>query len=109
MARFSATTRNQAVVPAERAEIWRALTDPTLLPRLTPYLDRISVDGDRWRWEMSRLPVLSVSVAPSFTERMDFDPQERIDFTHAPPEGVDERPPPRARTRSRMRATPALS
>lgn len=91
MARFTSTTRNQAVVPADRAEIWKVLTDPTLLPKLTPYLDRISVDGDHWRWEMTRLPVLSVSVAPSFTERMDFDPQERIDFTHDAPDGVDEK------------------
>lgn len=91
MARFTSTTRSQAVVPAERVEVWQVLTDPHLLPRLTPYLDRIVVDGDRWRWEMSRLPVLSVSVAPSFTERMDFDPQERIDFTHEPPPGVDEK------------------
>lgn len=91
MARFTSTTRSQAVVPAERVEVWQVLTDPRLLPKLTPYLDRILVDGDRWRWEMSRLPVLSVSVAPSFTERMDFDPQSRIDFTHEPPAGTTEK------------------
>jgi carbon monoxide dehydrogenase subunit G len=91
MARFTATTSRQAVVPAERVEVWQVLTDPHLLPRLTPYLDRILVDGNRWRWEMSRLPVLSVSVAPSFTERMDFDPQERIDFSHEPPPGTKEK------------------
>ena len=91
MARFTATTRRQAVVPAERVEVWQVLTDPHLLPRLTPYLDRILVDGDRWRWEMSRLPVLSVSVAPSFTERMEFDPRSRIDFTHEPPPGTTEK------------------
>lgn len=91
MARFSASTSSTAVVPAERAEIWRTLTDPTMLPKLTPYLDKISVDGDHWRWEMARLPVLSVSVAPSFTEKMEFDPQERIEFTHSEPPGVDEK------------------
>lgn len=91
MARFSASTKNTAVVPAERAEIWHTLTDPELLPRLTPYLRRITVDGDRWYWEMTRLPVLSVSVAPSFTEQMEFDSQERIEFTHAPPAGEDEK------------------
>ena len=91
MATFSATTRNREVVPAERAEIWAALTDPTLLPRLTPYLDKITVDGDHWRWQMSKLPVLSVSVAPSFTERMEFDDHSRIEFTHDPPAGQDEK------------------
>lgn len=91
MARFTSSTHSEAVVPAERAEIWKVLTDPALLPRLTPYLDKISVDGDHWRWEMSRLPVLSVSVAPAFTERMDFDPRDRIDFSHEPPEGTQEK------------------
>ena len=90
MATFTATTRNREVVPAGRAEIWAALTDPTLLPELTPYLDKITVDGDHWRWEMSRLPVLSVVVAPSFTELMEFDDHSRIGFTHDPPEGQRE-------------------
>lgn len=91
MATFTASTSSTAVVAAERAAIWETLTDPTLLPRLTPYLDKISVDGDHWYWEMSKLPVLSVSVAPSFTERMDFDPEQRIDFTHSPPAGTKEK------------------
>ena len=91
MATFKATTRNHEVVPAERADIWQALTDPTLLPKLTPYLDKITVDGDHWHWEMSRLPVLSVSVAPSFTELMEFDEKSRIEFTHDPPPGKDEK------------------
>lgn len=91
MATFTASTSSTAVVAAERAAIWRTLTDPTLLPRLTPYLDKISVDGDHWHWEMARLPVLSVSLAPSFTERMDFDPEQRIDFTHSPPAGTTEK------------------
>ena len=91
MATFTATTRNREVVPAERAEIWQALSDPTLLPKLTPYLDKITVDGDHWRWEMTRLPVLSVVVAPAFTERMEFDEKSRIEFTHDPPQGQDEK------------------
>ena len=40
---------------------------------------------------MSRIPVLGVSVAPSFTEKMIFDPEERIAFEHAPPDGKPER------------------
>ena len=46
------------------------------------------VDGDRWRWEMQSVPVLGSSFNPCFTERMVFTPQERIEFTHAPPPGV---------------------
>ena len=91
MATFTATTRNREVVAAARQDIWQALTDPDLLPQLTPYLDSISVDGDHWRWEMTRLPVLGVSVAPAFTERMSFDEGTRIDFTHDPPGGGRER------------------
>ena len=91
MARFTASTRNQAVVRADRLEIWKALTDPQLLPRLTPYLSRIAVDGEHWRWEMVRLPVLNLTVAPSFTERMTFVEGERIEFTHDPPGGTTEK------------------
>ena len=91
MATFTATTLNREVVPAERAEIWKVLTDPTLLPQLTPYLDQITVDGDHWRWEMNKLPVLGLSVAPSFTELMEFEEHSRIEFTHDPPAGQDEK------------------
>ncbi len=91
MNRFSATTDSEAVVPADREAIWAALTDPTVLPRLTPLLRHIEVDGDLWRWELSRIPVLGVSISPDFTERMVFDAPRRIDYTHAPPEGRRER------------------
>jgi carbon monoxide dehydrogenase subunit G len=91
MARFTASTHSQALVQADREAIWKALTDPDLLPRLTPYLRHIAVDGDHWRWEMVRLPVLNLEVAPSFTERMTFVEGERIEFTHDPPAGVTEK------------------
>ena len=87
MNRFSATTNSEAVVAADRDAIWAALTDPDLLPRLTPLLRHIETDGDRWRWELTRIPVLGVSISPSFTERMHFDPPERIEYTPAPPPG----------------------
>jgi carbon monoxide dehydrogenase subunit G len=88
---FSATTDSEATVPADRDAIWGALTDPEVLPRLTPLLRHIEADGDLWRWEMSRIPVLGVSISPSFTERMTFDAPRRIDYTHAPPAGRHER------------------
>ena len=62
-----------------------------MLPRLTPLLHHIEADGDLWRWELTRIPVLGVSISPDFTERMVFDPPRRIDFTHAPPPGRRER------------------
>src|SRR5687768_4034165 len=70
---FSAQTESDAVVPAPRSDIWAALTDPDLLPKLTPFLERIEADGDLWRWELSRIPILGVALAPCFTERMTFD------------------------------------
>jgi carbon monoxide dehydrogenase subunit G len=91
MTRFTASTESEAVVSAPRSSVWRVLTDPAKIAQLTPLLERVVADGDLWRWEMARIPVLGVSVAPSFTERMSFDPERRIDFTHAPPGGAAER------------------
>ena len=88
---FSAQTESDAVVHASRSEIWAALTDPDLLPRLTPFLKHIEADGDLWRWELSKIPILGVAIAPCFTERMTFDPETRIEYTHAPPAGTTER------------------
>ncbi len=84
MTRFTARDRSTEVVQADQGALWKALTDPDLLPRLTPYLHSIDADGDRWRWNMARIPVLGVSVAPSFTERMTFDEPRRIEFKHDP-------------------------
>ena len=91
MNRFSATNESTAVVAADRERIWAVLTDPVLLPRLTPLLRSIETDGDVWRWEMSRIPVLGVSISPCFTEQMKFDEPRRIDYHHAPPPGAKER------------------
>jgi hypothetical protein len=78
-------------VPVERKKIWDALVDPALLPELTPFLKHIHADGEHWRWEMQRIPVLATALRPEFTERMTFTPHERIEFTHAPPDGTSER------------------
>jgi carbon monoxide dehydrogenase subunit G len=91
VARFTATTENEAVVTADRSAVWDVLTDPDALVELTPFLNKITTDGDLWRWQMGRIPVLGVSVAPAFTEKMTFDPKNRIDFEHAPPDGKPER------------------
>ena len=91
MTRFSAETRAEAVVTASRSEIWAALTDPALVAELTPFVRRITADGDHWRWELSGLKVLGVGVAPTFTELMVLDEPERIEFRHDPPDGETER------------------
>lgn len=88
--RFSAMTDSDAVVRADRGAIWRAITDPEVLPRLTPLLKHISAEGDVWHWELSRVDVLGVVIDPTFTERMTFVEGRRIDYHHEPPEGVKE-------------------
>lgn len=90
MNRFSATNESEAVVAADRAAIWAALTDPVLLPKLTPLLKSIDTDGDQWRWHMIRIAALGVSISPCFTERMRFEDGHRIEFAHEPPAGVRE-------------------
>jgi carbon monoxide dehydrogenase subunit G len=88
--RFSTTNESEAVVAADRSAIWAVLTDPVVLPELTPLLRSIDADGDIWRWHMMRLAVLGVGITPTFTERMRFDEGRRIDYTHEPPPGVSE-------------------
>jgi carbon monoxide dehydrogenase subunit G len=88
--RFSATTTSEAVVAADRTAIWGAITDPAVLPKLTPLLTRIETDGDLWHWELSRVNVLGIVINPTFTERMTFDEGRRIDYHHEPPAGVTE-------------------
>lgn len=90
MTEFTVRTRSSAAVAAPRGDIWAALTDPDVLTRLTPYLHEIEVDGACWRWHLSRIPVLGVAVAPSFTELMAFDEPTSISFQHDPARG-DER------------------
>jgi hypothetical protein len=70
--------------------VWRVLTDPVMLPRLTPLLNRIDDLGEHWRWHMMQLAVLGVGIKPVFTERMTFTEGKRIEFTHSPPAGVTE-------------------
>ena len=84
MATFRARDRSSAVLRSPRTEVWAALTDADLIAKITPYVTSITVDGDRWVWRLGTIPVLGVSVAPSFTEVMEMHPEERIEFTHDP-------------------------
>jgi carbon monoxide dehydrogenase subunit G len=102
MTAFTVRNRSSATVHAKPARVWDALTDPDLLPRLTPYLREIDADGDRWVWHLARVPVLGVGIAPSFTELMTFDRHSRITFTHDP-----ELPQERAGVDGTYRLAPA--
>lgn len=82
VATFTAKTQSSAVLTSSRDAVWAALTDPALIARLTPYVSSIEVEGDRWIWSLTKIPVVGLSVAPRFTEVMDFQPQTRIDYHH---------------------------
>ncbi len=82
MTRFTASNRSAATLKSSRKEVWTALTDPELLPKLTPYLHRIDVEDDRWTWHVAKVPVLGKSIGTTFTEVMSFDEPTRITYTH---------------------------
>ena len=82
MTRFSAQQPSSAHVKSSRMELWKALTDPDAAARLTPYLRRIEVDGDRWTWHLAKVPLLGAKIGTTFTEVMDFEEPSRIDFSH---------------------------
>lgn len=90
MNRFEATNHSEAVVAADRGAIWAALTDPDVLPRLTPLLRSIDTDGDLWRWHLTRFTILGIGLAPCFSERMRFDAPHRIEYSHEPRSGRGE-------------------
>ncbi len=82
MTRFTASNKSTATLKSSRKEVWAALTDPELLPKLTPYLQRIDVDGDRWTWHVTKVPVLGKSIGTTFTEVMTFEEPQRINYSH---------------------------
>jgi carbon monoxide dehydrogenase subunit G len=90
MTRFTASNKSSATLKSSRKDVWVALTDPELLPKLTPYLHRIDVDGDRWTWHVTKVPVLGKNIGSVFTEVMTFEEPKRIDFKHDP-ERTDEK------------------
>lgn len=84
MTTFTAKNSSSATLQFPREDIWKALTDPQLLPKLTPYLHRVEVDGDRWTWHVAKVPLLGRSIGTVFTEVMTFDEPKRIGFEHDP-------------------------
>ena len=81
---FSASKRSTAVVPFSREAVWSVLSDASHVARLTPMVRSIEDHGGTWLWKLAPIEVLGRSVGLSFTERMDLQPTERIEFTHTP-------------------------
>ena len=75
MNRFEAHNISTADVPAPRTAIWEVLSSPETLAELTPLLDAITVDGDKWCWQLGGISALGVEIAPSFTETMASPPR----------------------------------
>ncbi len=82
MNRFNARNKSTAKLDADPIAVWKLLTDSELLVRFTPNLKRIDVDGDRWTWHLTRIPVLSAAIEPQFTELMEYDEPRQIIFRH---------------------------
>lgn len=87
MNRFRARNRSDATLRSSPEQVWEVLIDPELLPVLTPYLKSIDVGaaqdgGVLWTWHLTRIPVMSATVMPTFTEVMTFDKPSRIGFAH---------------------------
>lgn len=71
--------------------LWKLITDPDVLARLTPLVQSIEAEGDRWRWTLDGVDGLGVSIEAVFTERMEFTEMTQIVFTHDPPPAARER------------------
>jgi carbon monoxide dehydrogenase subunit G len=91
VATFSSRNVSAATVPAAPTDIWAVLRDAGELAALTPLVRHIDVDGDIWVWHLRGISALGVSIEPTFTEHMAFDPARSITFEHRPPDGRNER------------------
>jgi carbon monoxide dehydrogenase subunit G len=89
--RFSSRNASTSTVPAPLAQIWDLISDPVTLGSLTPLVRSIESSGDVWVWSLAGISALGLTIAPTFTERMDFVEMERIEFSHEPPNGSEEK------------------
>lgn len=90
MTQFKAHNHSEADVEASQEQIWDALTDPDLLTKLMPFLNKIEARDDRWVWTLASIPVLNKQFSPTFTEVMTFEQMERISFSHDPDKTQDK-------------------
>ena len=92
MTTFTTGRTSTAVIDAERGRVWDLLVRPELVADFTPFVQRVHDLGDgRWRWHLGAIPYPGGRFSASFTERMSFDAQERIVFSHEPEDGTAER------------------
>lgn len=91
MTRFSSRNISTSTVPASTEQIWTLISNPATLASLTPLVRSIDGDGDLWVWSLAGISALGLTVAPTFTERMDFVDRRQIVFSHRPPDGSDEK------------------
>jgi carbon monoxide dehydrogenase subunit G len=91
MATFSARNISTSTVPVAADQIWKQISDPASLTALTPLVRSIVVEGDLWRWQLAGIEGLGISVAPTFTERMEFIEPRLIRFNHETANGEKER------------------
>lgn len=90
MTRFTASKQSAATISSPREEVWAALTDTELLPRLTPYLHRIEEAGDTWTWHVVKVPLLGRSIGSTFVEQMSFEEPHRIGYRPHPDAGEQQ-------------------
>ena len=57
-------------MPVPRSAVWEVLTDPQCLTEMTPLLDGIRVDGDRWRWGDEEIDTASWAELRSLCNRL---------------------------------------
>lgn len=91
MASFSARNISASTVPVTADRIWAQISNPASLTALTPLVRSIVVEGDLWRWQLTGIEALGISVAPTFTERMEFIEPRLIRFNHETANGERER------------------
>jgi carbon monoxide dehydrogenase subunit G len=91
MATFTARNISVSTVPVTASRIWAQICDPASLTALTPLVRSIVVEGDLWRWQLAGIEALGISVAPTFTERMEFVEPRLIRFSHETAHGEHER------------------
>jgi carbon monoxide dehydrogenase subunit G len=83
--RFSTSITSTAEIPYARGDIWSLVSDPDMVATMTPFLRAVTVvDAGTWVWELHGIPYPGGEFAAHFTEAMQLQAPERIDFTHAP-------------------------
>ncbi|CAN5360741.1 hypothetical protein BH23ACT9_BH23ACT9_16170 [soil metagenome] len=87
MPTFSQTVLSDDRIKATPEEVWAVLVDPVMLAKLTPLVDTITVEGERWTWRLTTVNGLGLTAAPEFTTVMRLGEGRRIDFEPDPQSG----------------------